>query len=301
MVIYLKLLATAFLWGGTFVSGRLLSGHVFPASAAFLRFLTASLLLLILTLKAENGLPRIKKHQIIPILLLGLTGVFCYNILFFKGLERIQAGRASLIIATNPIFISLLSVCFFRERLSIIQSSGIFLSVAGAVTVISKGDLTQLLGQAVGPGELYIFGCVLSWVTFSLIGKTVLSGMSPLVSITCASVVGTIALLVPASAEGVFAHMPHYAWTDWANIVYLGLFGTVVGFIWYYDGIRAIGPSKAGLFINFVPISAIVLAFFILDEPVTFSLLIGALLVSLGVYLTNSSHKKEATKTSSNG
>ncbi|MGD9285402.1 MAG: EamA family transporter [Desulfobacterales bacterium] len=47
------------------------------------------------------------------------------------------------------------------------------------------------------------------------------------------------------------------------------------------------GPTKAGLFINFVPISAILLAFFLLDEPVTFSLLIGALLVTTGVYLTN--------------
>jgi drug/metabolite transporter (DMT)-like permease len=74
---------------------------------------------------------------------------------------------------------------------------------------------------------------------------------------------------------------------EWANIFYLGFFGTVMGFLWYYQGIREIGPTRAGLFINFVPISAILLAFLFLEEPVTISLLIGTLLVSSGVYLTN--------------
>jgi drug/metabolite transporter (DMT)-like permease len=68
---------------------------------------------------------------------------------------------------------------------------------------------------------------------------------------------------------------------------YLGFFGTVIGFVWYYEGIKKIGPMKASLFINFVPISAVVMAFFILDEPITLSLLIGTLLVCSGVYLTN--------------
>jgi drug/metabolite transporter (DMT)-like permease len=67
----------------------------------------------------------------------------------------------------------------------------------------------------------------------------------------------------------------------------LGFFGTVLGFLWYYQGIQKIGPTRAGLFINFVLISAIMLAFFFLAEPITMSLLIGTVMVSLGVYLTN--------------
>ncbi|RLB97177.1 MAG: EamA family transporter, partial [Deltaproteobacteria bacterium] len=54
-----------------------------------------------------------------------------------------------------------------------------------------------------------------------------------------------------------------------------------------YEGIKQIGPIKAGIFINFVPISAIVLSFLILKEPLTPSLIIGAILVITGVYLTN--------------
>jgi drug/metabolite transporter (DMT)-like permease len=67
----------------------------------------------------------------------------------------------------------------------------------------------------------------------------------------------------------------------------LGIFGTVIGFVWYYQGIKAIGPTRAGQFINFVPMSAIVLAFLLLNEPLTSSLLLGALFVITGVYITN--------------
>ena len=64
-------------------------------------------------------------------------------------------------------------------------------------------------------------------------------------------------------------------------------YASVLGFVWYYEGIKKLGPSKASLFINFVPISVIILAFLFLDEPITISLLAGAAMVSLGVYLTN--------------
>ena len=71
------------------------------------------------------------------------------------------------------------------------------------------------------------------------------------------------------------------------GVFYLGFFGTVIGFVWYYEGIRTIGPTKASLFINFVPVSAVALAFIVLAEPLTASLLTGTILVSLGVFLTN--------------
>ena len=89
------------------------------------------------------------------------------------------------------------------------------------------------------------------------------------------------------AVEGVGGDVLSYSIVDWACIFYLGYFGTVLGFVWYYEGINAIGPMKAGQFINFVPISAILLAFIFIGEPITMSLLIGTVLVSSGVYLTN--------------
>ncbi|MGD9284718.1 MAG: DMT family transporter, partial [Desulfobacterales bacterium] len=279
MVTYVKLLLTAIFWGGTFVAGRSLAQHVGPYSAAFLRFAVASLFLVFITWKVEGRLALLKRGQLLPVFLLGLTGVFFYNVFFFKGLKLIEAGRAAIIIANNPILIALLSAAIFKEKLNAIKATGIVISVTGAILAISKGDLRVILQGHLGWGEFYIFLCVASWVTFSLLGKAVMSGLSPLASVTYSSLTGTLLLLIPAFREGI-VNCINFSIYDWWNIFYLGFFGTVLGFVWFYEGIKKIGPTKAGLFINFVPISAILLAFFLLDEPVTFSLLIGALLVT---------------------
>jgi drug/metabolite transporter (DMT)-like permease len=276
----------AIFWGGTFVAGRSLAQTVGPFSAAFFRFAIASVFLVFLLRRAEGRLTRPEKSQIIPVLFLGLTGALLYNFFFLKGLKMIEAGRASVIIANNPIFIALLSAYFFKEHLNLVKVIGIIISVGGAIIVISRGKVFEVLQSGLGLGELYIFGCVASWVAFSLIGKAVMEDLSPLRSVAYSSIAGTFFLAGPAFLEGGLSFL-HYSLLEWANIFYLGFFGTVLGFLWYYQGIRKIGPTRAGLFINFVPISAISLAFLFLGEPVTVSLLIGTLLVSSGVYLTN--------------
>jgi drug/metabolite transporter (DMT)-like permease len=285
--IYTILILTMIFWGGTFISGRMLARHVSPFSAAFLRFVAASTVLLIVLYRQNRGFPRVPKVLFLPIFCLSLTGIFSYNVLFFWGLQSIDASRASVIIANNPIFIALFACLIFKERLGLIKSMGIPVSVVGAVIAISKGDAAGLLGGAFGWGDVMIFGCVLSWVAFSLIGKKVIEHISPLTAITYASTVGALLLLIPAVMDGVFVNLHNYTFHDWGNILFLGIFGTAFGFVWYYQGIECIGATRAGLFINLVPISAIFMAFFLLNEPITVSLLVGTTLVLSGVYLTN--------------
>ena len=117
--------------------------------------------------------------------------------------------------------------------------------------------------------------------------KAVMTDLSPLVSVTYSAIIGTACLFIPALFEGMLSDMRYYMASEWISIFYLGFFGTVLGFVWYYEGINKIGPTRASLFINFVPITAIMLAFLILKEPITLSLFIGALFVCSGVYLTN--------------
>jgi drug/metabolite transporter (DMT)-like permease len=285
--IYIKLTLTMIFWGGTFISGRMLAGHIPPVIAAFLRFATAATILLIVLYRQNSGLPTVPKRLLLPIFCLSLTGVFSYNIFFFWGLQSVDASRASVIIANNPVFIAVFASLIFRERLGLIKSIGVPVSVAGAVIAISKGDLAVLLGGGFGLGDLMILGCVLSWVVFSLVGKAVIHHISPLTAITYASTTGALLLLPPAIMAGIFGSMGEYTFYDWGNIAFLGIFGTALGFVWYYEGIDQIGATRAGLFINLVPISAIIMAFLILGEPITGSLLIGIVLVLSGVYLTN--------------
>jgi len=287
ILIYIKLILTAILWGGTFIAGRVVAKDVGPFSASFFRFAIASSFLILFIWRIDGKLFLPKKRQMVPVILLGLTGVFTYNVFFFKGLKLINAGRASIIIANNPIFIAILSAYFFKEKLNLIKAVGIIISVTGAIIVISKGNLNEIVNGNIGWGEIFIFCCVLSWVAYSLIGKVVMADLSPISSVFYSCVIGTFFLFFPACYEGIFNNFHHYPIMAWLGIFYLGIFGTVVGFVWYYEGIKKIGPTKASLFINFVPVSAVILAFMILDEPITLSLFIGTILVCAGVYLTS--------------
>jgi drug/metabolite transporter (DMT)-like permease len=285
--VYLKLFLTALFWGGTFIAGHYVARDLPSFTTAFLRFAMASAVLLVLTRVNEGRLPRLGKDQFLPVLLLGLTGVFAYNALFFTGLRRIEAGRAALIVASCPAFIAVAATLFFKERLNLARMIGIPLSMLGAAVVIARGDLHQAFAGGVGLGELCILGCVLSWTAYSLIGKAVMGRLSPLASVSYSSVVGALALVVPAGFEGLPGNLGHASWVDWGSVTYLAIFGTVLGFVWFYEGVKLIGPTRAGLFINFVPISAVVLGFLLLREPMTWSLAVGAVFVLFGVYLTN--------------
>lgn len=284
---YLMLLGMATLWGGTFIAGRLIGGSVDPYSAAFLRFTIASVCLWLLTLSRQRRVPRLNLSQTFSMLLLGLTGVFAYNVFFFRGLETVDAGQAAAVIAMNPAVIALLSMALFGERGGFVRLSGIGLSLVGALIVISNGQPQTLLVSGLGSGRLDIIMCVFSWVAYSLIGKRVLSGVSPLVSVTYASTFGALMLAWPALIHGAAHRWLSYGLKDWGSLVYLGLGGTVIGFVWYYKGIQRIGATRASVFINFVPVSAIVLSHVLLGEKIGWPLVTGAALVIMGVYLTN--------------
>ncbi|MBN2231788.1 MAG: DMT family transporter [Deltaproteobacteria bacterium] len=284
---YLKLLLTAVLWGGTFIAGRLVAREAGPFAAAFLRFALAGAVLLPLARREAGGTHPLTRRQVWPVLILAITGVFAYNVCFFTGLKYIAAGRAALIIALNPVCIALLAAAFLGEKLTPTRVAGIAIAVGGALVVISRGDPGAFFAAGPGRGELYILGCVLSWGTYSVVGRKVMTAMSPLAAVSRAALLGAALLLPPAVAEGLISRMTGYSVTAWISIIYLALGGTVVGFVWYYEGIRRIGPTRAGIFINFVPVSAVLLARLMLDEPLSGSLLAGAVLVCLGAWLTN--------------
>lgn len=277
---------TMLFWGGTFVAGRLLAGVVPPFPAAFLRFALAAVLLLGLLRLSEGRLPSLSRRQLGVVVLLGLTGVMGYNVAFFTGLQTVPASRAGLIIALNPVGITLLSAVLCGEPLRPLKSLGVLVSVAGAMLVISNGHLSRLT-SGIGAGELALFGCVLCWALYSVIGRRAMHGLSPLAAVTYSALAGALLLAPAAFAQGVLTASFGYGMQAWVSLAYLAVFGTVLGFLWYYQAIREIGTVRSGVFINFVPIFAMLLGFAFLDEPLTLTLLQGAVLVITGAWLTN--------------
>jgi drug/metabolite transporter (DMT)-like permease len=282
-----KLFITAVIWGGTFIAGRLLGPECSPFTGAFLRFVAANVVLLPYWLLTEGRPSRMDARLILLVLGLGASGVFAYNAFFLWGLKHIPAGRAAIIVAGNPVFIALLSRVFFKEPLGKVKILGVVLCLCGAAVVIGRGNPLGLFSGELSLGDLAIAGAMFSWVTYSLLGKKVMGKLSPLAAVTLSCLAGMVMLFPPALSEGLVHQAAGLSSTGWAAIVYLGVLGTAVGFLWFYQGIQKIGASKAAVFINFVPVSAAIMGAVLLGEPIDASILAGGALVLTGVALTN--------------
>lgn len=287
MLVYAQLVGSVFFWGATWISGRVLAQDMGPFSAALLRFITASVFLFAWSCWAGRGLPRLPKKEILPVAFLGLTGIFLYNAFFFTGLQTVPAGRAALIIASVPVVIGIVSALFLGEPLTRFRIAGTCLSLSGAAVVLSGGNPLALFQGGLSRGDVMILGCVAAWTAYSVAGSRVMRRLDPLLTVTWSCILGTLMLIVPALTHGLLDDLAGADLVDWGNILFLGVVATGVAFTWYYGGIKAIGPARAGIFINLVPVFAILMGWLILDEPVTRALLLGGAMVISGVWLAN--------------
>jgi len=284
---YAKLVAVAVIWGGTFIGGRLAVQTMDAWSAATLRFAFASVCLLVAAWSVESGLPRLGGRDLAGVAALGLTGIVAYNLFFFAGLARIPAGRAALIIALNPVMVTVISAMLSGYRIGAAQLLGVALSLFGAVVVITHGAIGEILALRLGTGEICILGCVASWVSYTLLNRWVLRRLSPLAAITYACLIGTGCLAVVAFAQGAAATVVTFSLASWSGVAFLGVLGTALAFIWYAEGVAAIGPERAAVFLNLVPFSAVVLAALMLGEPVSWDMAAGGAFVVSGLVLTS--------------
>lgn len=284
---YTLLVISMMLWGGTWVAGRVLAQTVHPMTAAFLRFALASAILLFMCWRTEGRLPRLRGDQILPVTFLGATGIFAYSYFFFTGLQSISAGRAALIVACTPVTIAVFSAVLYREKFGPLRVLGVLTSLCGVSVVIADGNPLALLSEGIGRGDWMILGCVLSWTAYTLGGRSVMKNMAALNTVTWSSVTGTLLILPAALAGGLIGDIPRIAPQGWLCIVYLGFLATALAYFWYYQAISVIGASRSGIFINSVPVFAVIAGFLLLSEPIHLSLAAGGLMVITGVYLTN--------------
>ncbi len=288
--VYLRLTLTAALWAGTFVAGRVVALELSPLPIAIGRFGIAVVALYLWARWTEGGLPRLSLRQLMETLLLGLTGVCLYNLFFLVSLSEMPASRTATFVALNPVVVSLLMFALFRERLSYGRWAGIGLTLLGAILVISRCNLTALVGDiesSFGRGEVAMSMAVLSWALYTIIGRNALKGLSPLAATTYAAIWGLVLLVsaylvmpAPDIQDAVSAR-------GLAAIVYLAIGGTVVPFLWYYRGVAEIGPARTSVFTNLVPVFGVLFGVVLLGEPLLMSMIVGGGLVVVGVILTN--------------
>ncbi len=295
--VYAKLVLATIFWGATWTVGRTLVQEVPPFAAAFIRFAIAVTCMGFWLHHTEGRLPKARARDFAVFLVLGFFGVFLYNTFFLHGLQHIDAARGAMMVALNPVMIILASVALGYDRLSPLKLWGMGLALGGSIWVISRGD--PLLawrgastggggGVGVGVGEGLIVACSVAWTIYTLMGRLASKRISALAVNTWACGLGCLFLGGAAlgEAQGAWA-WPNYSLKAWASLFFLGFFGTALSYIWYTEGVKKLGPARAAVFINLVPLSGVLIATISLQESLPLAVWLGGAVSLIGVALTS--------------
>ena len=205
-------------------------------------------------------------------------------------LQYVPAGKAATVVALNPVPPLLLAAWLFKEKLNGGILCGMVLAVLGALTAIARGNPLAVFAGGVGVGEYLLLATVLCWTGYALIGRVLLRGISPLTTTTITVLIGAVMLLALALAfdGSAFRQQALNAPArTWGILAALALGGTMLCYLWYFDGIRHLGVGTATSYMALVPVFGITIATLWLHEPLHASLLVGGTMVVAGMWLMN--------------
>ena len=282
----------AALWGASWPSGRVLAQQLPPLTAASWRFGLA-LVLLLVWLHVKGGTRRLgalSLRQWLGLAAAGAVGVFGYAVFFMLGLAHVPAGRAALVVTTNPVLTTLIAAWWFGERLNWKIARGMMLATGGAVVVITHGQPGMLVRGGLGFGELLLLGCAATWVSYTLMGRRLLAGIDPLTTTTVTAGFGLLMLLLAAlllEGPGALAAPLHAGPQAWSALAFLAGGATVLAYAWYFEGVAALGAGAAAGYISLVPVFGVLFAALWLSEQVDGSILLGGALAVGGMAAMN--------------
>ncbi|MBY3329803.1 DMT family transporter [Rhizobium laguerreae] len=251
--------------GSTVVASKLIASGLPPFSATALRFAIAFPVLLLLMWATGARLPKLSRQDRLILIIQAGAGSVGYTTLLISGLSLTSAADAGVIIGTLPVVSAAISILLLRERPQHALLLAVALATAGVLSIAFTPDAA---GGALS-GNALIFLAVVCEGLFILLNKRLKTEIAPLALSTLMAGIGFIVAAIPAVFEAPFAH--GISTSALGAVVYYALVPTVGGFLLWYAGAERVSGTEAALFTALAPVSAVMLAFIILGEPVGLS------------------------------
>jgi drug/metabolite transporter (DMT)-like permease len=266
-------------WGLAFVAIKMSLTYLSPVALTLLRFSIASTLFASYLLYKRASIP----IRLIPrVALLGLTGFTVYHLSLNLGETETAAGIASLVIASSPIFISLLSKAILGERLTTFKASGVASAFLGLAVMVAPG----LQASRDPLRVLAILPAPLASAIYTVLGKLYLRDEEP-IALTGYSQLFGLLFLIPLASKSTILEVASLPFTGWIPVLFLGVCSSTLGYTIWFKLLDTGEASMVGSYIYLTTLVAVLGSRIILGEPFTLNLIAGGILVILGVYLTH--------------
>lgn len=279
---YVLLTITALFWAGNSIVGRAAHGHVPPFALSFWRWSLALVILL------PFAWPHLRREWRVVVgawrimVPLGLLGICTFNLLLYTGLNYTTATNGVLIQSAQPAVIMALGVFFMGDKVGWRQWLGLCLSILGVLSILTGGHLERLMELRLNGGDALIAIGLLAWGCYSVLlrKRPIVHPLSFLTMVIAVGLCGVLPAYLFELSSGMRIE-PNVS--SVLAILYVGIFPSVIAYLFFNRGVELLGSAQAGLFVNIMPVMGTGLAILFLDERLHLFHLVGLLLVLLGI------------------
>ncbi len=295
---YLILVLTTLFWGGNVVAGKAAVGHIDPYALMILRWSGALLAVLPFALRplARDWPVLVGKWWLY--LFFGAVGYATFNVFVYIAAHYTSGVNNALDQVAINIFVMLGNFVLFRTRVRALQLLGVALTIAGVALTATHGNLARLLSLDVNIGDAMVLFACLAYAAYSLSlrWRPATHWLSFLVATFAAALVASLAyqVLLGGGLGAFFAALPTITPLGWLIVIYTIFLPSVVSQMLYVRGVELIGPNRASLFINLIPLFGALGSVLILGEQLQpFHFIAGALVI-IGIVLAEWSVRRPA-------
>jgi drug/metabolite transporter (DMT)-like permease len=233
-----------------------------------------------------NNFPSIKKNWIV-ISFMGVITISTFNSVVYYALNYTKVINSVLVLAAIPAATIVFSSLMKIEKTNVFQILGLFLSIIGIGSIISYGDIQNIIELNFNKGDLLMIVCVISWALYSTLLKKHKFKFSQFTLIQLMVSAGVLFLIPQFFYEQSNNLEINFNKAFFVILIYVVLFPAIAAYYCWQKGVEIIGPNRASMFIQLMPIFSAIMAIIFLNEKFELFHFVGATFIVSGIYLSN--------------
>ncbi|MHB8851961.1 MAG: DMT family transporter [Ignavibacteriaceae bacterium] len=277
-------LLAVILWGNSFIATKLALRELNPQTIILLRLLLGIILLAVFAIYTKKDFTlNLKNHG--AIFILALIAVF-HLWIQVTGLEYTSAASTGWIVGITPVFMAILSIIFFKEKLSKTKIIGIIVAFSGLILLVSRSNISNIkfIEQK---GDLLVLASAFTWSVYSLVNKKISLKYPPMMTILFLFIMMAVIISPFTVTRQSINAVIHLSLIGWVSILFLGIFCSGIAYVLWAKSLKELEATKVGSFLYLEPFVTVLSAWLILSETITLTIILSGLIITAGVILVN--------------